>query len=253
MSFEAIRLQSWYATAQGQTVTRLVGKVLRRWLSLHKPETCLGYGFSQPYLSQIQAMGSQVWGASPAEMGVASWPRGEDNRIALVRPEALPFADESFDQVIMTHLLEGTQSPRVALRETWRILKPGCRLFIMVPNRGGVWARRDGTPFGWGRPFSPRQLKEQLEDSFFIPRQSCFALFMPPFSSNWLLKAAGAWEKAGTRWCAPLGGVIVCEAEKVVYASTPLARDFVGVRSREGMVLPVAKNQGSRGLDRRRL
>ncbi|MEO5363173.1 MAG: hypothetical protein H7838_06065, partial [Magnetococcus sp. DMHC-8] len=39
-----------------------------------------------------------------------------------------------------------------------------------------------------------------------------------------LTRAAPAGEKAGSRWFAPLGGAILCEAEKVVYATTPLAR-----------------------------
>jgi SAM-dependent methyltransferase len=230
MMLEAVRLHNWYSSPQGQTVAHLVGEVMVHWLSV-KPPTIkiLGLGFAQPYMDQFiqflpQERGVRSFGASPAEMGVMAWPTGEANRMAQIRPDALPFADEQFDQVIMAHFLEGCESPQAALRETWRILAPGGRLLSMVPNRGGLWARRDTTPFGWGRPFSPGQLTELLTESLFIPRQSRFALFMPPVAERYFPRAAPAWEKAGTRWFAPLGGAILCEAEKVVYASTPLSK-----------------------------
>ncbi|MBF0588556.1 MAG: class I SAM-dependent methyltransferase [Magnetococcales bacterium] len=222
MPFEAIQLQSWYATPQGQMVQRLLSDVMKRWMGKRKLAATLGFGYTQPYLDRADPWGGKLLGASPAEMGVVTWPRYLSNRVALVRPDALPFPDESFDLVIMAHLLEGAQSPGGALREAWRILEPGGRLFAVVPNRGGIWARRDATPFGWGRPFSPRQLHTQLQQSFFIPRQSSYALYTPPISGRFWLRIADAMEKAGERWLPFMGGVILCEAEKVVVASTPI-------------------------------
>ncbi|MBF0583628.1 MAG: class I SAM-dependent methyltransferase [Magnetococcales bacterium] len=238
MMLEAIRLHSWYNAPQGQMVAQLVGDVMVQWLSLNRPTIrILGLGFAQPYMDQVirffpKGQYGHPLGAAPAEMGVIPWPTGAANRIAQVRPDALPFADEQFDQVIVAHFLEGNESPQAALREIWRILTPGGRLLCMVPNRGGLWARRDTTPFGWGRPFSPRQLNTLLTDSLFIPRQSRFALFMPPVAEKYFTRAAPAWEKAGSRWFAPLGGAILCEAEKVVYATTPIAAQANGLGTR---------------------
>ena len=236
MTLEAIRLQQWYNSPQGETVAQVVGSIMSQWLCAdHGVTRTLGLGFTQPYLDQIIRLShdpstpckeplGQPLGASPAEMGVIPWPPGGKNRIAQMRPDALPFAGEQFEQAIMAHFLEGSESPQAALRETWRILTPGGRLLIMVPNRGGLWARRDSTPFGWGRPFSPRQLTELLTASLFLPRQSRFVLFMPPVTGKYFLRAASTWEKAGSRWFAPLGGAILCEAEKVVYATTPISK-----------------------------
>lgn len=228
MTLEAVRLHTWYNSPQGQTVAQLVGDVMVPWWRTNLPITrALGLGFTQPYMDQMasllqdKAHQGQLLGASPAEMGVVPWPSGGKNCFAQVRPDALPFADEQFDRVIMTHFLEGCVSPQVALRETWRILTPGGRLLTMVPNRGGLWARRLNTPFGWGRPFSPRQLTGLLTASLFIPRQSRFALFVPPVANKRFLRSAPTWEKVGNRWFARLGGVILCEAEKVVYATPP--------------------------------
>ncbi|MGN7613670.1 methyltransferase domain-containing protein [Magnetococcales bacterium HHB-1] len=242
MNLEAIQLQSWYATRLGRITVQLVGDVMERWLKSHRVEKTFGFGFTQPYLERVDGWTDGLLGMSPAEMGVAHWPPGGKNRIALTRPDALPCPNNSFDRVIMTHLLEGTESPTAALRETWRILKPGGRLCVMVPNRGGVWARRDITPFGWGRPFSPRQLRQLLEEALFIPCQARFALYMPPWENGRLLKTARAWEKAGNRWFPFLGGAILCEAEKVVYASTPL-RSVEERLKRQGWALPATERR----------
>lgn len=251
MTMEAAQLQRWYATPQGRMVVRLVGEVMERWLAANPSHITLGLGFSQPYLDRVGSWTGRTLGASPAEMGVSPWPTsGAWNRIAQMRPDALPFPGEHFDRVIMTHLLEGSATPRGALRETWRVLRPGGRLLVMVPNRGGLWARRDATPFGWGRPFSPRQLQDQLTGSLFIPRQSCFALFLPPLSGDRLLGAAQTWEKAGRRWFAPLGGVILCEAEKQVYATTPLQKASAAIGRK--LALPVAEKNSMYDARRKR-
>jgi SAM-dependent methyltransferase len=230
MTFDAIRLQSWYGTPQGETVVQLVGSVMERWVSQTPARETCGLGFTQPYLDHLAPWLGSCVGAAPAEMGVSLWPQGKENRIAQMRPDALPFPDQHFNRVIMAHLLEGTSSSREILREVWRILEPGGRLLLVVPNRGGLWARRDSTPFGWGQPFSPGQIRGALEDTLFVTRQSCFALFQPPVKSNRWLNSASSWEKAGNRWFAPLGGVIICEAEKLVYAKSPLCSERGRVR-----------------------
>lgn len=242
MGFEAIRLQTWYTTAQGKVVAEVLGEALTRWLAQESSALdTLGLGFCQPYLPRLAEAARSLVGASPAEMGVAPWPGQGRNRIALVRPDALPFADETFDRVVLTHFLEGVVHTSSALRETWRVLRPGGRLLVITPNRGGLWARRDATPFGWGQPFSPTQLRDLLQDSLFVTRQASFALFLPSFFQRRFLTSARTWEKVGQRWFAPLGGVILCEAEKVVYATTPLTSSADGLRRARKVVLPVAE------------
>ncbi len=47
----------------------------------------------------------------------------------------LDFADEAFDWVILQDVLEHLQSPKRALREVRRVLKPGGKLYVSTPNR----------------------------------------------------------------------------------------------------------------------
>ena len=62
------------------------------------------------------------------------------------------------DRVLLVHALEMAHDPGALLREVWRVLAAGGRLLAVVPNRRGLWARMDTTPFGHGRPYSRTQI-----------------------------------------------------------------------------------------------
>ena len=47
----------------------------------------------------------------------------------------LPFADRSFDIVLLNHILEHVASQQSLLDEAWRILKPSGICYLAVPNR----------------------------------------------------------------------------------------------------------------------
>ncbi len=45
-----------------------------------------------------------------------------------------PFEDESVDEILMSQCLEHLNDHNAAMREIYRILKPGCRAMITVPH-----------------------------------------------------------------------------------------------------------------------
>jgi ubiquinone/menaquinone biosynthesis C-methylase UbiE len=49
--------------------------------------------------------------------------------------EEMPFADESFDAVLLNEVLEHVEDERRTLREIQRVLVPGGYLFLLSPNR----------------------------------------------------------------------------------------------------------------------
>ncbi len=53
--------------------------------------------------------------------------------------EELPFEDNSFDLVYSTNVLEHVKDPRLVLRESLRILRPGGYLQFVVPNYFSFW------------------------------------------------------------------------------------------------------------------
>ncbi len=50
--------------------------------------------------------------------------------------ESLPFPGESFDAILSHEVLEHVQDDRAAVREMLRVLRPGGRILLFVPNRG---------------------------------------------------------------------------------------------------------------------
>ena len=58
--------------------------------------------------------------------------------------EASPFLPERFDVVLLSHVLEHLPHPLQALSEVHRMLAPGGRVYVRVPNGEGWCARRFG-------------------------------------------------------------------------------------------------------------
>jgi hypothetical protein len=137
--------------------------------------------------------------------------------------------------VLLVHGLECTEQLRPMLQEVWRVLTGNGRLLVVVPNRRGLWARFDRTPFGHGHPYSPSQLSRVLRANMFTPTETTRALYVPPYPWRVVLRSAYGLEDIGARWFKQLGGVVIIEASKQIYATTkppPL-------RARARALLPV--------------
>jgi hypothetical protein len=111
------------------------------------------------------------------------------------------------------------------MRELWRVLAPSGRLMAVVPNRRGVWARADTTPFGHGRPYSRSQIAALMRRSWFTPVRFSEALFLPPVGHDWMLQSAPAWERVGAAMSLPFAGVHLVEATKEVVRAIPVQRE----------------------------
>ncbi len=99
---------------------------------------------------------------------------------------------------------------------------PSILLIFIVPNRSGIWARRDGTPFGIGRPYSFGQLEALLRKQRFESDRHAAALYAPPSHGEFWLRTAHFWERMGRRFDPQfVAGAILIEARKHVYARPP--------------------------------
>ena len=140
----------------------------------------------------------------------------------------LPLPDASVDDLLCVHCLEVAERAGPLLREMWRVLAPEGRLLIVVPNRRGLWARFDTTPFGHGRPYSRGQLERLLTDALFTPTLWTSALYMPPMDRHWLLRWATAFERIGARLWPAFAGVIIVEARKELMGALPKGKPVKG-------------------------
>ena len=143
----------------------------------------------------------------------------------------------------MIHAVEYSERLQPNLQEIWRVLKSNGRLLVIVPNRNGLWARADWSPFGQGTPYSASQIIHYLHDNLFTHEHTEGALYMLPSKSNTLLKSAGLFERIGQS-ILPFGaGVHIVEATKQTYArSGPDSGSKVGVGTRDFIPRPVPQN-----------
>ena len=153
-----------------------------------------------------------------ARQGVIHWPREGPVQSALVDEFDLPLLESTVDLALVVHGLELTDSPIEMLQEVWRVMAPQGRLVLVVPNRRGLWAAFDSSPFGYGQPFSRTQLAGLLKEAQFSAVSWSHALQMPPTKRGFVLSAASAIERIGDWITSRFSGVIIVEAVKQVYA-----------------------------------
>jgi SAM-dependent methyltransferase len=218
---DVVELRDFYASRLGLASRRLIAhRLRRRWSSLGGA-TVMGLGFATPYLESWRAESARSFGFMMARQGVIHWPQEGDSATALVDEFDLPLLESTIDFALIIHGLELTDNPEEMLQEVWRVMAPQGRLMLIVPNRRGMWARFDSTPFGYGQPFSRPQLGKLLKEARFTAVAWSQALFMPPFEKSMILNSAPAWERLGS-WLSPaFSGVIIVEAVKQVYAIPP--------------------------------
>ncbi len=99
-----------------------------------------GYG-AFVLASRAHGLEAQGFELAPFEVDIAR------RRLARVEPETdtirvfhqghagrLPFADGEFDAVTLFNVLEHVQNHRPVLREAFRVLRPGGRMYVVCPN-----------------------------------------------------------------------------------------------------------------------
>lgn len=222
MRSDVVDLRGFYGGPLGQLATRFIGGVIgQRWHD-HRGAMMLGIGYATPYLEPFVGAADRVLAMMPEGQGVVHWPASGPSATALADTGMLPLPDTSFDLVLLVHALETEDSPPDLLSEVWRILNPGGRLIVVVPNRRGLWARMDTTPFGQGQPFSRGQLTRLMRESLFSPIYWTELLYMPPVRRHFFWRTAGAWEKVGATLALPFAGVHLIEATKLLYRPAPV-------------------------------
>ncbi len=225
MSIDVVDLRNFYAHRLGTVARHFIGRGIRkRWIDLHG-QRVVGLGYATPYLGLFREEAERCLAFMPATQGVVKWPSTRPALAALVEELDLPLPDASIDRVLLVHALEMAPDPVALLREIWRVLSAGGQLLAVVPNRRGLWARMDTTPFGHGRPYSRSQITHLLRETWFTPVSWGEALYVPPIGRGWFLRSAVAWERTGATLSAPFAGVHLVEATKQVYRAVPARRE----------------------------
>ncbi|MEL6517099.1 MAG: methyltransferase domain-containing protein [Pseudomonadota bacterium] len=220
MHLDVLDLRSfYYRTGLGRAAQRAIRDQVRTCWPDTKGMSVVGFGFATPLLRPFLGEADRVIGLMPGQQGVMPWPAGANNLSVLCHETLWPLESGSADRLVLMHGLETSEDPFALLEECYRVLAPQGRALFIVPNRGGLWARRDVTPFGFGRPYTLVQLENQLKSHDFEPQRHMAALFQPPSTKPFWMKTGAMWEKFGRRVSNGIaGGVLIQEVVKQVPA-----------------------------------
>ncbi|MBB98198.1 MAG: methyltransferase type 11 [Rhodobacteraceae bacterium] len=224
MYLDVVHQRTFYDLPLGRMLRVLVGARIRSFWPELRDRRLIGIGYAGPYMRPYLDEAERCVAAMPAAQGVVAWPRGGRNSATLVDETELPFFDNSFDNALVVHGVDHSGDPDAMLREVWRVLAPGGRMIVVLPNRRGLWARSEISPFGYGRPFSRSQIEALLRSCQFNTLGTGEALFLPPTKSRMLLRSARAWERVGQRLWPAFAGLLLVEAEKQIYRGTPVGK-----------------------------
>ncbi len=238
----------YYRTPLGRMAQHTLRQALRRMWPNVRGQSLAGYGFAAPLLRPFAEEAARTLCLMPAQQGAFHWPVEKPNRSVLVEERNWPVQPGFFDRIIVAHGLETSERPGALLEEVNRCLAPGGRAIFIAPNRAGLWARRDATPFGHGRPYSVGQLDRLLQEHGFEPERHDAALYALPSHRLFWLKLAKLLEATGRRLDAqPLAGVILVETTKLAFAAPrPGVRQRSALSVLEGLTAPAPKPANGR-------
>lgn len=234
---DVAELREFYTSPLGQVTTRILRRrVTELWPNL-KGQRVLVLGYGTPLMRPMLGNAERTFALMPIKQGVITWPREGPNLTSLADETRLPLQDASVDAVILLHAIECAPHLDAMMEEVWRVLTSGGRILVIAPNRAGLWAHTDRTPFGHGAAFSSRQIRQFLKTHLFIPEREVPALFGPPSNLRFWLALAPAIEEIGRRWFKALAGVHLIEGSKQLYAPSGLRAKARQTAS----LMPVAK------------
>lgn len=230
-------LKDFYNSPPGIYVREIIRAHITSWWPNVQGQRVVGIGYATPYLDLFLEQADRCFAVMPAGQGVYPWPEDRKNLTILAEESELPLETNSVDRILLIHSLEYAELPRSNLQEIWRVLKSNGRLLIVTPNRLGLWARAEWSPYGQGTPYSLNQLRWFLRDNLFVYERNRPALFMPPLRWQLCFRAAPYLEKFCPLLLPALAGVHMVEASKQLYAGTEVGSGSrVKVRGRESFV-----------------
>ncbi|WP_375255091.1 class I SAM-dependent methyltransferase [Yoonia sp.] len=205
----------YYRSALGRAAQKVIRDELVAIWPEAKGQMVVGFGFALPLLRPYLKEARRVIGLMPGPQGVMPWPADGKNVSVLCEDTLWPIETGDVDKLVILHGLETTEQPSLLLDEAWRVLGPGGRAVIIVPNRAGLWSRSDATPFGYGRPYSISQLEAQLRKHQFVTERTMSALYQPPSRHKIWRKSADFLERVGHKVpVVAAGGVLIIEVSK---------------------------------------
>lgn len=242
---DVVALREFYSSRLGQATEASVTASISTMWQHSQGERFMGLGYPVPWLDRFSGDCERTICLMPASQGALQWPSSDHITTGLTYDDELPLRDASIDRILMVHFLEHAENADECMAEAFRVLSPGGVLMIVVPNRSGLWARFEHTPFGTGKPYSKRQLNRLLRANKFTPDVWSDALHFAPSSRDFMLKFRRGIERFGRKLVPAFAGAICVSASKQLYQGIP-----VTTRAKRRVAVPVFAPQGTSRVNR---
>ena len=179
MHQDVVEIKHFYNTVTGCLARRVIFETIEElWPNLSHDFLC-GIGYVDPYLDIYHTRGHKCAAFHSAYAG--TYHKEKFTYLtSLVNETELPLSDNSQKLILSAHLLEHTVSPHHFMKEISRILDYNGEAIFIIPNRRGLWARFEHTPFGNGKPYTKRQIVNLFEEHNLFITERGSALFFPP-------------------------------------------------------------------------
>lgn len=212
----AATYDGWFGTPHGRIAWDLERRLLLEFLQPHPGEEILDAGCGTGILTQeLAERGVNVTGIdlSSGMLAIAREKLRHFENVVLARADvaALPLPTSSFDAVVCFTVLEFVCQPAEALREMWRVLKPGGRLVVGVLNRlsSWAWSRSGRGIFTQAHFYSYWEFRSLLKKALgHVKFRFGGCVYFPPFLPVTLLPLASVLEFSRmpccpSFWCCP--------------------------------------------------
>lgn len=212
---------SFFQSPPGQVVRQWESRLLDGMVEHVLGDRALQIGL--PLLDTLRANGMREhWLLLEDAPSEREEPLREDWHRVLALPEALPFANETFDLVVLPHSLEFSPAPQQLLAEAVRVLAPEGRLILAGFNPLGLWWwRQQFIRFGF-KPYLPGNTipisLSRLKDWFLLLgleiAEGRFGVYRPPNNNKIALNRWSWLDKVGDRWFPQFSNLYLLQAKK---------------------------------------
>ena len=139
--------------------------------------------------------------------------------------DPLPFDDASFDLAVALDVLEHVADDGAALRELARVVAPGGRLLVTVPQYGWLWGEHDVLAHHHRR-YTRRTLLRRAADAGFQPeRVTAFnTILLAPIALARLVQRARRREQPASDLARTPQGAVNAALERLLRAEAALLR-----------------------------
>jgi ubiquinone/menaquinone biosynthesis C-methylase UbiE len=174
-----IETSYWWFVARRRLLSEVVAGLRRDPGKTVFLDVGCGTGLNCAVLSKF----GKVFGADSSPQALAFGDSRHIENLVLSKAEDLQFPDEMFDVLTAMDVLEHTDNDLTALKEMWRVTKPGGTLIVTVPAYGFLWSEHDEA-LQHRRRYSAHELRNKLTNAGFVVQRSTYfitTMFFPIF------------------------------------------------------------------------